>query len=136
MKKLLSIIVLLLCFVASEAQSYIIPAPDTLKNANSQIMVWDGTSSTAYKQVNFEITATKVSGTVGGKCLIEVSDTGTNWVKHGSADSLVLTNSATNFKIISAAESALKYRKYRVRCTGTGTMAAILTTRLTFFKEG
>lgn len=67
---------------------------------------------------------TKVSGTVGGNCILEFSGNGTSWVT-AVGDTLALTNVATQFKNFILTKDP--YLFYRIRTVGTGTMSATVS---------
>lgn len=132
MRKLFFLFVFSILAVSSaNAQSYALTAPDTLKNTGTQYLTWAGTSTGAFAQTNFEVTVSRVSGTLAGTCVLEVSESGVNWKTHPTADTLTLSNTATYYNILVAPiKDDPAFSKYRLKCTGSGTMAAILKGRL------
>ena len=75
----------------------------------------------SYTNVAFQVVATKISGTVAGTAILQASLDGTNYHSVG-VDTLTLTNVATNAHLWSAAPN--KYKYWRVKVTGSGTMSA------------
>ena len=66
---------------------------------------------------SFEGHATKVSGTIAGKMVLEgLAPDGSNWV---GIDSIALADQAVNFKVFTP--GTLIYSKYRIKVTETGT---------------
>ncbi len=73
---------------------------------------------------SFQAVVTKVSGTVAGNVILEASNDGTNYAAI-STDTLTLTDVATNTQLWSVTNAPYKY--YRLKGTGSGTMAAIIS---------
>lgn len=68
--------------------------------------------------VSVELANTKISGTVGGNSIFEGSITG---AYYQPIDTLANANQSLNGKVFTDTPS--RYRIYRIRNTGTGTMA-------------
>ena len=85
------------------------------------------TVSGAYNTGAFQVVVTKVSGTVAGNAILQGSVDGINYV---NIDTLATSNVATQTKIFT--ESPVKYPFYKVSYTGSGTMAAIISSRAHF----
>jgi hypothetical protein len=67
---------------------------------------------------SFEVHATKVSGTIAGKAVLEgLAHDAINWV---GIDSISLADQAVNFKVF-APSLPLIYSQYRIKVTETGT---------------
>ena len=82
-----------------------------------------------YETGVFQVTNTKLSGTVAGKTYFMGSVDGTNYVK---LDSLTNTNQTTNTAVFT--QSPPRYPYYRFSYTGTGTMSAIMVGKAHFKK--
>lgn len=80
-----------------------------------------------YETLIISPVVTKVSGTVGGTVILQVSATGLagTWTAP-LGDTLTLSNVATNFKDLHLPK--YDYIYFRVLTTGTGTMAATVDT--------
>lgn len=88
----------------------------------------------SYDHAVFGLVVTKVSGTVNGNAKLYGSVDGTNYqLIRGTADTLDLTDVATNVKIWEM--DSIKYPYYKITVTGVGTMKAIPTAKAHFKKK-
>ena len=123
MKKLLFLLVAMIAMITVDAQKavFTMTGSDTIVNTASVSV--SQTYSSEYGNVAFQAVVTKVSGTVAGTVLLQGSLDGTNYVDI-STDTLSLTDVATQSKLWSVDANPYKY--YRLKGTGSGTMAAII----------
>lgn len=120
MKAILSIL-LVFFGLSSFAQVVNFSGGDTVVNSASVSMTYNLKNS--FANFAIQVQATKVSGTVGGSCVLYGSLDGSFYNAIG-ADTLTLTNVASQSHIWNDAPA--KYPYYKVTCTGSGTMAAIV----------
>ena len=71
--------------------------------------------------VTIQVVLTKISGTAAGKVYLLGSIDGANYIRAGGADSLVVTNVATQSGIFKVTNSPYLY--YRTSYTGSGTQS-------------
>lgn len=122
MKKLI-LLLSIIAFISIDAKSQLTMAgSDTIVNTASVSVTT--TLNQAYQVASFQAIVTKVSGTVDGTVLLEASNDGTNYIAI-STDTLNLTDVATNTKLWTVTSAPYKY--YRLKGTGSGTMAAIIS---------
>lgn len=126
MKKLFFIAMLFAVAISARSQTVysLTVSADTLIDTATETLV-SPISSYAYGATSLEFTATKVSGTVAGDCIVQGTISGANWQTLPDADTLTLANQTTNYKIWNVGTDS--YRKYRVSCTGEGTMKALIS---------
>ena len=124
MKKII-LLLFLVAFVASAAISqsgvaYQFPviAGDTITTTGTANKILK--ASGQYKAIGIQPVITKVSGTVGGNCILYASQDGTNYKSTG--DTLKCTDQTTNTALIKVVDPAYTY--YKLVYTGTGTMVA------------
>jgi len=122
MKKIIMFLSFVLAVMMTQAQTSVTNLSnfqDTITNTGT---VSPGVNMVnSYEQASFQVVVTKISGTVAGTGLLQASLDGTNYVDI-STDTLTLTNQTTNTKLWNA--GAVKYKYYRVKVTGSGTMSA------------
>jgi hypothetical protein len=119
MKSLISFIMICFCFaLTGDAQRAITLTNSADTVANTGTVNLTITIPSAYGTATFQVVNTKISGTVAGNSLLQASNDGVNYI---TLDTLVNTNQTTNTKIFE--QSPPKYRHYRIRSTGSGTMA-------------
>lgn len=92
---------------------------DTVTNAETEYILYK--AQTNY-MVGIQLQVTKLSGTVAGTATIEASIDGTNYVTIPDADTLTLTNVSSQGLLWNFSPSPYVY--YRLKITGSGTMAA------------
>lgn len=111
---------------AQIVKSLSVGTKDSLKNTDTLII----TLSLSTEVVSITPKFTKASGTVAGKCYLQASVDGSNWV---NLDSLVFADQTTNIKTFSIGNTVLSYVKHRLYSTSSGTCeidpVAILETR-------
>ena len=122
MKKIIFIFAFALVGMTSYAQTPAVQtmahSGDTVTNTETEDLTITLTGN--YESVTFQYVANKISGTVGGTAVLAGSLDGTNFIP---IDTVTNTNVSTQtFKFNFTTRNIWKY--YRVRCTGTGTMAA------------
>lgn len=72
--------------------------------------------STQMGSVQFNVT--RVSSAANGAILLQCSNDGTNWITPSAADTLHISNSATQYLMYNwPASTGLSYLKYRFKCT-------------------
>ncbi|MFZ1786715.1 MAG: hypothetical protein WAT92_00325 [Saprospiraceae bacterium] len=128
--KFLSILLGLFMFVTFEANAQTITSftgSDTI--VNTATVNCDLILRNYYSTGVFQVTNTKLSGTVAGKTYFQGSVDGTNYVK---LDSITNTNQTTNTQVFN--QSPPRYPYYRFAYTGTGTMSAIMVAKAHFKK--
>lgn len=126
MKNLLSILAFTLAVVAANAQTSATPFVsngDTVTNTETEYLTLKVTG--AYSIVTVQYVASKLSGTVAGNATLQGSLDGTNYVdalvsEHDSV--FTNTNVTTQTKIWFVQPG--RYLHYRIKCSGSGTMAA------------
>lgn len=121
MKKFILIMALAIAGVSANAQ-LIMAGSDTIVDAG--VVSVTQTLSISHAVTSFQAVVTKVSGTVAGDVILEASNDGTNY-SIISSDTLTLTDVATNSQLWSVTNAPYKF--YRLKGTGSGTMAAILS---------
>lgn len=122
MKKLILTMAVAIFGVSNMNAQLVMTGSDTIVDAG--VVSVSQTLNVHHVMTSFQAVVTKVSGTVAGTVILEASLDGTNFVAV-STDTLNLTNVATNTKLWYVADAPFKY--YRLKGTGSGTMAAILT---------
>lgn len=126
MKYIFSLLLVVSMFAVGNSQvSLTMNGSDTVVNTAQVDLTFS--VSNAYNSGAYQIVVTKVSGTVDGNAILQGSVDNVNFV---NIDTLATTNVATQTAIFT--ESPVKYPFYRVRYTGTGTMAAIISGRAHF----
>lgn len=128
MKKVFSLLILVLALgLATNAQSAFHQTASNPTGAvvNTGVDTLTYSLSASYSIVSIQPVVTKVSGTVAGTSILQVSVNGTNFV---NTDTLTNTNVTTNTAIWEKRTSA-KY--FRILTTGTGTMSATAAAKLT-----
>lgn len=125
MKKLIVIAILSICTVLVQGQTSatIMPgsnglAIDTVSNTGTE--TWTLKVPGYQKTIAVQVTATKISGTVGGSVTLQGSLDGVTY--DAAASAYTATDVASQTKIFVLDNS--KYLYYRVSWTGTGTMSA------------
>lgn len=69
------------------------------------------------KMGSFQFNVTRVSTVANGSILLQCSNDGTNWVTPNAADTLHISNSATQTLMYNVpASTGLTYQKYRFKC--------------------
>lgn len=93
---------------------------DTVTNAETEYLTV--TLKGTYDVVTIQYVCNKLSGTVAGTATLQASLDNTNFI---DLDTVTNTNvSAQTFIFNTSTTSPSRYLYYRVKCTGTGTMAA------------
>lgn len=79
-----------------------------------------------YKQASFQVVSTRVSTAQNGKCLLEGSNDGSNWIALSTSDSIHISDGATNagdrFIVLTSGGTAypnngVNNAFYRLKCT-------------------
>jgi hypothetical protein len=71
----------------------------------------------ATKMGSFQFNVTRVSSAINGSILLQCSNDGTNWITPSAADTLHISNSATQQLMYNVpASTGLTYLKYRFKC--------------------
>ena len=122
MKKILVIAAIaVVSATTSQAQSFaeVSTSKDTLNNADTVVVTFTNIKSHVK---SFQITVSKVNGTVSGKVYLEGTVNGTAWVR---LDSLVNVDQAVNTKVFPI--SSTSYNSYRAWYgTTSGSQKSIL----------
>ena len=122
MKHFLFIIALFAGINVANAQSALLPSPDTLTNAATRDLTLKVPG--AFNEVQtFQLNVVKISGTVAGTAFVQGSLDGVNYFTLPGTDTLTLTN-GNNAKAWVAGKS--NYLFYRIRTVGVGTQSAQL----------
>lgn len=137
MKKIASILAFLGVFSVAKAQSTqtlrVAAAEDTLTNVDTAYLL--ATISGIY-DLNFKLTITKISGTVGGTALLQGSPDNSNWFTINSTaqdfaasqfqSSATVTNGTADYWWNVPATNHV-YRYYRIRVITSGTQSCAPT---------
>lgn len=68
-------------------------------------------------QGSFQFNVTRVSSGANGSILLQCSNDGTNWITPNAADTLHISNSATQYLMYNVLNSTgLTYKQYRFKC--------------------
>lgn len=84
-------------------------------------------SGTYYPVIGFQVTVTRLTGTMAGTAVLVGSIDGVNFVAAG-ADTLTMTNSTTNTKVWKLEEPIYKY--YRIKVGGATTVTGTSSAKL------
>lgn len=125
MKKLLFLFAFAFVYVSSvnaQSSAFIFTSSgDTVTNTeteNLQLKV-----SNPYDIVTIQYVAQKLTGTVAGTATLQGSLDGVNYVNAMAADSIFTNTNVTTQTTIWYVQPG-RYLHYRIKCTGSGTMAA------------
>lgn len=119
MKKLIFACIALLITLTSFAQV----AQGTITNTTYSYATYTLNSGVGGK-VAYQLVATRTSGTTTGGLSLQYSNNGTSWVAVPSADTLAITNVATEQSKITVIDiPAAKYVRVRGQLAGTGVYA-------------
>ena len=124
MKKILSILVLSVACLSAKAQSTSSPAIDTVTNAATENLQSPSKYFAGSDGVwTAGVVATRISGTAAGYAILQATVDGTNWapLRGTSADSVVITNTASQFK--NWYISGYKPKDVRIQVVGSGTQS-------------
>lgn len=123
MKKTLSILLvsfgLMLCMNSNAQVVTMTGSGDTITNTETEYIYYK--AATNYV-VSVQVQVTKLSGTVAGTVILEGSIDGTNYTTIREADTLTMTNTTSQGYLWTFSPSPYVY--YRIKGTGSGTMAA------------
>lgn len=155
MKQILILIALCLSVSAVKAQTtfsetmrYATSGDDTLTNADTIYLKWNGISYSY--QMRFVHTLTKVSGTVAGTAMLQGSDDQDTWYNLASSnetagvntangyfqdDTAAYTDATATYEWLVKGNSAYRWKYYRIRCITTGTSVAAPTGTVWYRKE-
>ena len=125
MKKILLLLAFAGTFVCSAFESNaqggqvytLTQSGDTVTNTETEYLTM--TVSSNWETLTFQYVAVKLSGTVAGTATLQGSLDGTYWI---DIDTFTNTNVAT--QTFATYLTPAKFKYYRLKCTGTGTMAA------------
>lgn len=123
MKKLIAFLFvacLSLAFASESEAQTLVPSADTITNSGTANLTFQPKGGQI--GISAQVIVTKLSGTVGGTCVLQGSlSGGTSW-DNISTDTLTLTDVASQTKVWQIAPAI--YPNVRCLCTGSGTMAA------------
>lgn len=121
MKKITLVVLLIMGALFANAQTALLPATDTLTNAETVDLSLKIPGSN--NVLTFQLNAVKISGTTAGSAFLQASLDGTNYLTVPGTDTLTLANS-NNYKFWVLDRSNFLY--YRIRVVGTGTQSTQL----------
>lgn len=76
-------------------------------------------SAVGYKCMSFQSGVRRVSTAIGGTLTLQGSNDGSNWFTTSAADTIHVTNGATDAAVLSIpASTGLPYKVYRMKCNG------------------
>lgn len=128
MKKVFSLLILIIALgFVTHAQSAFHQTASNPTGAvvNTAVDTLTYSLSASYSLVSIQPVMTKVSGTVAGTSILQISVNGVNFV---NTDTLTNTNVTTN-TVIWEKRTTSKY--FRILSTGSGTMSATVAAKLT-----
>lgn len=122
MKKLIFACIALLFAITSFAQKEV--AKGTITNTTYSYAAYDLGSGGVTGKVAYQLVATRTSGTTTGGLSLWYSNNGTSWTAIPSADTLAITNTASEQSKITVIDiPSAKYVRVRGQLAGTGVYA-------------